>query len=87
MRRFERQGNTSVCPQTSPSLTHPFRDILLTSTHNIMRSFEITYMLKNSSNCSMQRVVIQATDPYMAKRIFEQQNPGCKIVSAPREIR
>lgn len=52
-----------------------------------MRSFEISYMLKNSSNAATLRTVIQATDTVMARRVFEQQNPGCKIVSAPREIR
>lgn len=52
-----------------------------------MRSFEITYMLKNSPSSPTQHAIIQATDPMTARRIFEQQNPGCKVVSAPREIR
>jgi len=52
-----------------------------------MRSFEISYILKSSSNSITQRTVIQATDSTMARRIFEQQNPQCKIVSTPREIR
>ena len=52
-----------------------------------MRSFEIPYMLKNSSNAVTLRMIIQAPDPVMARRIFEQQNPGCKIVGTPREIR
>ena len=52
-----------------------------------MRSFEITYMLKNSSNNAMQSAITQATDSFMPQRIFEQQNPGCKIVSTPREIK
>lgn len=52
-----------------------------------MRSFEISYVLKNSSNSAMHRTIVQATDTVMARRIFEQQNPGCKIVATPREVR
>ena len=52
-----------------------------------MRSFEITYILKNSSNAAQHRTIVQATDTVMARKIFEQQNPGCKIVATPREIR
>lgn len=52
-----------------------------------MRSFEISYILKNSSNSATQRTIIQASDTVMARRIFEQQNPGCKIMGTPREIR
>ena len=52
-----------------------------------MRSFEISYILKSSSNSATQRTIIQASDTTMARRIFEQQNPQCKIVAAPREIR
>jgi hypothetical protein len=52
-----------------------------------MRTFEISYILKTSSNSTMQRAIIQASDTVMARRIFEQQNPQCKVVSAPREIR
>lgn len=51
-----------------------------------MRTFEICYILKGSSNASTQRAIIQASDSVMARRIFEQQNPGCKVVSTPREI-
>lgn len=52
-----------------------------------MRTFEISYILKNSSNSAIQRTTVQASDTIMARRIFEQQNPGCKIVGTPREIR
>jgi hypothetical protein len=52
----------------------------------VMRTFEICYILKGSSNASTQRAIIQASDSVMARRIFEQQNPGCKVVSTPREI-
>ncbi|WP_193211157.1 hypothetical protein [Luteolibacter marinus] len=52
-----------------------------------MRSFEITYVLKNSSNSALHRTIIQATDTVMARKIFEQQNPGLRIVATPREIR
>lgn len=52
-----------------------------------MRSFEISYMLKTSSNAATLKAVIQAPDSVTARRIFEQQNPQCKVVSTPREIR
>lgn len=52
-----------------------------------MRTFEITYTLKNPHSSPMQRTTIQATDSFVARRIFEQQNPGCKIFGTPREIR
>ena len=61
--------------------------MITTSTHTTMRTFEICYILKTSTNSITQRAIIQATDTTMARRIFEQQNPQCKIVSAPREIR
>jgi len=52
-----------------------------------MRTFEIAYILKSSSNSTTQYAIIQASDTIMARRIFEQQNPGCKVMAAPREIR
>ena len=52
-----------------------------------MRTFEISYILKNSSNSATQRTTVQASDMFTARRIFEQQNPGCRIVSTLREIR
>jgi len=52
-----------------------------------MRSFEISYILKTSSNSITHRAIIQANDSIMTQRIFEQQNPQCKVVSNPREIR
>lgn len=52
-----------------------------------MRSFEISYVLKTSTSGVTQRAIIQASDTVMARRIFEQQNPQCKVLAAPREIR
>lgn len=52
-----------------------------------MRTFEIKFVIKNSSNSAMQTMTVQATDTVMARRIFEQQNPGCRIAGTPREIR
>lgn len=52
-----------------------------------MKTYEIAYMLKTSSNSATQRITVQASDSVMARRIFEQQNPQCKIASTPREIR
>ena len=57
------------------------------SIHPTMRTFEISYMLKTSSNSATQKATVQATDSVMARRIFEQQNPQCKVVSTPREVR
>jgi hypothetical protein len=52
-----------------------------------MRTFEISYVLKNSSNSTTQRTTVQASDSVMARRIFEQQNPECRVVGTPREIK
>ena len=52
-----------------------------------MRNFEISFILKTSTNSITQRTVIQANDSIMARRIFEQQNPQCKVVANPREIK
>ncbi len=52
-----------------------------------LRSFEISYVLTGSSNSATLKAIIQATDTVMARRIFEQQNPGCKVVASPKEIR
>jgi len=35
----------------------------------------------------MQTAVINATDSFSARRVFEQQNPQCKILGSPSEIR
>lgn len=51
-----------------------------------MRTFEITYVLVNSPSTPMQRTTIQATDTVTVRRIFEQQNPQCKLVGSPRAI-
>ncbi len=51
-----------------------------------MRSFEITYFV-SGANALMQRTIVQASDPVMARRIFEQQNPQCRVAGTPREIR
>lgn len=52
-----------------------------------MRSFEFSFILIGSSNAATQKAVIRAADSIMARKLFEQQNPGCRIVSTPREIR
>jgi len=44
-------------------------------------SFEITYMLR-TGNAGQQRTLIQASSLDTARRIFQQQNPGCVISSA-----
>lgn len=51
------------------------------------RKFEIKYRLKNDSSTPQQKVVIQASNPFAAKKIFRQQNPGCAIVGTPKEVR
>lgn len=58
-----------------------------TSIHFAMRTFEICYVLTNSSNSATQRTTVQASDSVMARRIFEQQNPQCRVVATPREIK
>jgi len=50
------------------------------------RRFEISYHLINS-NSAAQFTVISASDPYTARRIFEQQNPKCRIFGSPKELR
>ena len=47
--------------------------------------YEILYVLTSGSH--MQTAVITATDPSSARRIFEQQNPKCKILGTPSEVR
>jgi hypothetical protein len=49
------------------------------------RQFEIAFRL-NSSNAATQYTVVTATDSVMARRIFEQQNPACKVVSTPKDV-
>ena len=61
--------------------------LFTTSNQSAMRNFEISYILKTSTNSITQRTVIQANDSIMARRIFEQQNPQCKVVANPREIK
>ena len=61
--------------------------LFTTSNQSAMRNFEIPYILKTSSNTITHRVVIRANDSIMARRIFEQQNPQCKVVANPREIK
>jgi hypothetical protein len=50
-----------------------------------MRKYEIIYRLK-TGNSGQQRTTIQASDQMTARRIFEQQNPGC-VVEVCREAR
>ncbi len=49
------------------------------------RQFEIAFRL-NGSNAATQYTVVTAIDSVMARRIFEQQNPACKVVSTPRDV-
>lgn len=51
-----------------------------------MRKFEIIFRLKNSSSAGQQRTIIQASDPFTARKIFEQQNPGC-VFEGCKELR
>ena len=50
------------------------------------RVFEISYILRTSSNAATQRAYISATDTVMARRIFEQQNPACKVVASVKDV-
>ena len=50
------------------------------------RKYEITFQLLKG-NSPQQKTVVQATDPHTARKIFEQQNPGCRIWGAPQEVR
>jgi len=50
------------------------------------RQFEITYFLQGS-NAATQRAIVTATDATMARKIFEQQNPQCKVSGSPREVK
>ena len=48
-------------------------------------TFEIRFRLK-TGNSGQQRAIIQASDPFTARKIFEQQNPGC-VFLAWKELR
>jgi hypothetical protein len=50
------------------------------------RKYEITFRLL-TGNSPQQKTIVQASDPHTARRIFDQQNPGCAIVGSPRELR
>lgn len=50
------------------------------------RLFEISYVLRDSSNATTQRALIHASDTVMARRLFEQQNPACKVVASPKDV-
>ena len=49
------------------------------------RKFEITYRLK-IGNSGQQQTVVLASDPATARRVFEQQNPGC-VFGACRQLK
>lgn len=46
--------------------------------------YEILYIVQGSG--IVQQTIITATDAYVARRIFQQQNPQCKITGGPREV-
>jgi len=48
------------------------------------RKFEVTYRLK-TGNSGQQRMIVQASDPGTARKIFDQQNPGC-VFQSYREV-
>ena len=52
-----------------------------------MKKFEIAYRLIKFSNTPQQKTIIVASDPGAARRIFQQQNPGCVIIGSPHEIK
>jgi len=45
-----------------------------------MKKHEITFMLK-TGNSGIQKTVVVASDPTTARKIWEQQNPGCRLSS------
>ena len=49
-------------------------------TTNFMTKHEVTFTLK-SGNSGLQRTVVTASDPTTARKIWEQQNPGCRLSS------
>lgn len=49
------------------------------------RQFEVAFRL-NGSNAATQRTIITATDSVTARRLFEQQNPACKVNSTPKDV-
>jgi hypothetical protein len=45
-----------------------------------MKKYEIAYQLK-AGNSGIQKTVVTASDSTTAKKLWEQQNPGCKFSS------
>ena len=58
----------------------------LTAYKAVMKKYEIAFRLIKG-NSGQQKTTVQASDSFTARRIFTQQNPGCKIISAPTEVR
>ena len=52
---------------------------------NKLPTFEISFRL-TTTNAPAQKMRIQATDSHAARRIFEQQNPGARMVSSPVRV-
>ena len=50
------------------------------------KKFEIQYRLLKGSY-PQQVTIVYATDLHTARKIFEQQNPGAKVCSTPKELR
>jgi len=51
-----------------------------------MKKYEIAFRL-TKGNSGQQKTTVSASDSFTARRIFNQQNPGCKIISVPTEVR
>jgi hypothetical protein len=51
-----------------------------------MKKYQIAFRLING-NSGQQKTTVSASDSFTARRIFTQQNPGCKITSLPLEVR
>jgi hypothetical protein len=58
----------------------------LTAYKAVMKKYEIAFWLKKG-NSGQQKTTVQASDSFTARRIFTQQNPGCRIISVPIEVR
>jgi hypothetical protein len=51
-----------------------------------MKEYQIAFRLIKG-NSAQQKTTVQESGSFTARRIFTQQNPGCKIISAPTEVR
>jgi hypothetical protein len=67
-------------PKFFPDSYRPGRLLLF------MKKYQIAFRLVKG-NSGQQMTTVQASDSFTARRIFNQQNPGCKITSLPTEVR